>query len=170
MIFKPAARYPADPRAVFVLALSVFGGLTALALNVAPDSLDSLLPAWGLYIWGGTLAGGSALALTGMMFQSINGIITEQIGNVMVGIATVFYSIIAFFVVDVLGSEDVQSIGIVLAWGLSCLIRWLQLQILINSAHKRQMKQELLSKIYADIEARAQEEMARRQNRPGRRP
>lgn len=162
MILKPAARYPADPRAVFILALSVFSGLTALALSVAPDSLEAELPVWGVYTWGATLGLGSFLALVGMAFQNINGIVIEQVGNVMVGAATLFYVGIAVFVVEVIDKEDVQTLGIVFAWGASCLLRWGQLQVLINSAHRRQMKQEMLSKVYAEIEARAQAEVDRR--------
>ena len=151
MIFKPAARYPADPRAVFILALSVFTGLTALALDAAPESLDSLLPKWGVYVWGITLVIGSAITLCGMAFQSLNGIIAEQIGSVMVGATTVFYSGLAFWVV---GLDALQNVGIILAWGLSCLVRWGQLQVLINNAYRRQIKQEVLAKVYAEIEAR----------------
>lgn len=149
MIFKPAARYPADPRAVFILALSVFAGLTALALKVAPESLEALLPRWALITWGSVLTLGSAVALTGMVFQSLNGIITEQIGSVMVGAATVFYSGIVLYVV---GPSALQTVGIVLAWGLACLIRWAQLQVLIHDAVKRQNKIEMLERVFADIE------------------
>lgn len=140
-VFRPAARYPADPRAVFMLALSVFGGLGALALNAAPQTLEALLPVWGIIAWGISLALGSAVALTGMLFQSINGIITEQIGSVMVGAATVFYSVLALYT---LGFQAVQIIGLVLAWGLACLIRWAQLQALIVSTYHRAQEEGLL--------------------------
>jgi len=155
IILKPAARYPADPRAVFILALSVFSGITTLALKVAPESLEALLPRWGVVMWSILLAGGSLIALAGMAFQSINGIIAEQIGSVMVGATTIFYSTLALWFV---GAGALQSIGIILAWGVACLLRWLQLQILINSAHKRQLKQQMLAKVYAEIEARAEHE------------
>lgn len=133
-MFRPAARYPADPRAVFILALSVFSGLTALALNVAPDSLENLLPEWGVILWGALLASGSLVTLAGMARQSVNGIIAEQVGSVMVGVTTLYYSILAIYI---LGIEVVQSVGIILAWGLACLWRWGQLQALINSSHAR---------------------------------
>lgn len=155
MIFKPAARYPADPRAVFVLALSVFSGITALALQVAPESLEALLPSWAVIMWGTILACGSAITLIGMAFQSVNGIITEQIGNAMVGAATIFYSSVAFLFV---GASALQSIGIILAWGLACVLRWVQLQVLINSAHRRVLKQKMLDRVYAEIEARREHE------------
>lgn len=144
MIFKPAARYPADPRAVFILALSVFAGLTALALNVAPESLDSLLPHWGLILWGGTLTLGSAVTLTGMAFQSVNGVITEQVGSVMVGVAVLFYSILALWSV---GTEAMQSIGIVLAWGVACIIRWVQLQVLLVQARHEEIRREIVAEV-----------------------
>lgn len=149
MIFKAAARYPADPRAVFVLALSVFGGLTALTLRVAPDSLDALLPHWALITWGLVLATGSSLALGGMAFQSLNGIVAEQIGNVMVGAATIFYSGVAFWTV---GIDSVQGLGIVFAWGVACLVRWAQLQALVHDAVRRKEKIDYLQRLYSDLE------------------
>lgn len=159
MIFKPAARYPADPRAVFILALSVFSGATSLALNVAPNSLESFLPEWGVILWGALLTLGSVITLGGMAFQSVNGIIAEQIGSVMVGATTVFYSVL---VLTFVGPDAISAIGIILAWGLACFIRWIQLQILINSAHKRAQKHEILRRVEAEIEARkAHEEQMR---------
>lgn len=135
MIFKPAARYPADPRAVFILALSVFSGLTALALEAAPDSLESLVPRWGVVVWGALLCLGSATTLLGMARQTVWGIIAEQIGSVMIGATTVFYSTLAFYT---LGPSALQSVGIIMAWGLACLYRWGQLQALINSTFREQ--------------------------------
>lgn len=140
LLFRPAARYPADPRAVFVLALSVFSGLTALALEAAPASLEALLPAWAVFGWGALLAGGSALTLAGMLFQSLGGILVEQVGSVVVGAATVFYSLV---ILTVVGADAVQGIGIILAWGLSCFFRWGQLQALINHAHRTELRRKV---------------------------
>lgn len=147
LVFKPAARYPADPRAVFILALSVFSGLAALALRVAPQSLDASVPGWGRVLWGVILLSGSALTLGGMSIQTINGIIVEQIGSVMVGAATTFYATLALLVV---GVSAIQSVGIILAWGLACFIRWAQLQALINTAYRKKIHDEIV----AEIEAR----------------
>lgn len=165
MIFQPAARYPADPRAVFVLALSVFSGLTSLAVEAAPDTLEAVLPHWAVIFWGVCLCLGSAVTLGGMARQTINGIVTEQVGSVMVGVAALFYSAVAFKFV---GADGLLSLGIIAGWGVACLIRWLQLQILINSAHRRQLKQELLAKVYAEIQARHDREAQRRRDYPGR--
>ena len=137
MIFKPAARYPADPRAVFILALSVFSGVTALAVEAAPRSLSALLPEWGLTLWSMCLVLGSATTLIGMLFQSVNGIITEQIGSVMVGVATIFYATIALWFA---GVDAIQTVGIILAWGLACLIRWAQLQALLKDIYRKALE------------------------------
>lgn len=133
LFFKPAARYPADPRAVFILALSVFGGLTALALNAAPGTLESLLPSWAVLIWGLLLTTGSAITLAGMAKQTVNGIIVEGIGSVFVGVACTYYSVLA---VMVAGPQAIQSVGIVFAWGFACFIRWVQLQALIAEGQR----------------------------------
>ena len=129
LLFSPAARYPADPRAVFMLAFSVFTGGTAFLLDAAPESLNSLLPHWAVLIWGVLLTLGSATTLGGMTRQSPNGIIVEQIGSVMVAATTLYYAVIATYVV---GWSAMQTVGIVAAWGLSCVIRYLQLQALLN--------------------------------------
>lgn len=128
LIFSPAARYPADPRAVFMLAFSVFVGATALALEAAPDSLNSLLPHWGVILWGSLLTLGSAMTLVGMTRQSPNGIIVEQLGSATVSVTTLYYSILATYVV---GWSAMQTVGIVAAWGISCGIRYAQLQALL---------------------------------------
>lgn len=151
-MFKPAARYPADPRAVFILALSVFTGLTALLLgDGGPPSLQDALPRWAVFGWGALLTAGSATTLMGMWFHSVNGIITEQIGSVVVAATTLFYSGIAFYQI---GFSAVQSVGIILAWGLSCGLRWFQLQSLINDEIGRAQKRAVVERLEADISAR----------------
>ena len=148
MILHPAARYPADPRAVFVLALSVFTGVVALALQAAPDSLASFLPSWAVALWGSILVAGSAIALLGMASQTVNGISTEQVGSVMVGVSTLFYSILA---VSHVGDDAVQAVGIIAAWGIACLIRWGQLQVLINTAYKNKVRDEVKREIEKNL-------------------
>lgn len=165
MIFKPAARYPADPRAVFILALSVFSGITTLALKAAPESLEAVLPHWGVVTWSVMLTLGSIVTLAGMAFQTMNGIILEQVGSVIVGATTVFYSGLALYI---LGPGAFQTIGIILAWGLACFIRWIQLQVLIHNALKRQQKMAILERVNLEIEAREARERAERNERLAR--
>lgn len=158
MIFKPAARYPADPRAVFILVMSVFAGLAALALNVAPGSLHAVMPEWAVITWGILLTLGSTITIVGMARQTIGGIIAEQIGCVTVGATTVFYAGVAF---AEYGTDVMQSVSIILAWGLSCGIRWIQLQILINNAAARAQKLLFLQQIEKDLSRRHAEELKR---------
>jgi hypothetical protein len=97
-----------------------------------------------------------------MAFQSVNGIIAEQIGSVMVGATTVFYSTLALWFA---GPGAIQTVGIILAWGLACFIRWLQLQVLINSAVKRAQKRAIMDQVEAEIKARQEREAAARKAR-----
>jgi hypothetical protein len=157
LLFKPAARYPADPRAVFILALSVFSGLTALLLDAAPNSLHQVLPGWVVMGWGLLLSLGSAVTLLGMSRQSVNGIIIEQVGSITVAATTLFYSAIAFMQV---GPSALQSVGIICAWGGSCVLRWFQLQALINSAVGRAHKRAVLDALEAQLAQRAARERA----------
>lgn len=130
-VFKPAARYPSDPRAVFMLAFSVFVGITAVALTAGPETLNALMPHWAVVFWGVLLTIGSATTLAGMAKQNDSGVLLEQVGSVTVGVTTVFYSVLAILVV---GIDAIQSIGIIASWGISCFIRWIQLQAFVAQA------------------------------------
>lgn len=136
MLLQPAERYPADPRAVFILALSVFSGLGYLVFEQAPGSLEATIPEWGILLWSVGLGVGSLLALAGLTKDSINGIIVEQVGSAMVAAATLFYSGIAFWVI---GGSAGQPVTIVLGWGVACAIRWLQLQLLLRRLHGQEL-------------------------------
>ena len=88
--------------------------------------------------------GSSTMTLVGMARQTKFGIITEQVGSVVVGAATIYYA-----TATVVVSETFPpATGIVLAWGLSCFWRWGQLQSLIN---KLVIEQAAL-KVIGDIE------------------
>lgn len=148
MIFKPAARYPADPRVVFIFALSVFSGITTLTVKAAPQSLESVLPTWAVMTWGIILCLGSLISLVGIARNSANGVLLEQVGSVMVAAATIFYSVVALMVV---GVASLSVTGIVLAWGLANLVRWIQLQVLINSAYRDQVREEVRKSFLSDL-------------------
>lgn len=151
MIFQPAARFPADPRAVFILAFSVFTGIITLALDAQPGTLEAVMPHWGVVVWGAILIGGSATALIGMWLQTINGIIIEQIGSVAVCVATAFYAIMLIWLA---GERAYMSAGIILAWGIACGLRWVQLQILIDTAYREKLidtaKEEFKQEIFGE--------------------
>lgn len=144
MLFQPASRYPADPRAVFILALSVFTGLAALVLEAGPATLEALLPRWGVTAWGASVVVGSTVTLLGMSRQTAGGIIIEQVGSMMVAAATLFYSTLAFYL---LGSVALQTVGIIAAWGMACLLRYIQLQALIVTSVRIVEKREILRAI-----------------------
>lgn len=148
-LFKPAVRYPADPRAVFILALSVFAGFGLVLNEQGPETLEALMPGWAVTVWGLSLFVGSVVALAGLWRDSDNGIIAEQIGSVMVGAATVFYSVIALWVI---GTPASQPVFIVLAWGLSCFARWVQLQLLIHQRVRERMAEAITEALTQDPE------------------
>lgn len=139
-MFNPAARYPADPRIVFLLALCVFSGLTSLSLQAGPESLESLLPTWAVVSWGAVLTGGSLIAMIGVMRDDFDGILMEQVGSVAVGVSTIFYGVIA---ISIAGQGAIMPVGIIISWGLACLVRWVQLQLLINKAYRRKVETQL---------------------------
>lgn len=150
-LFHPASRFPADPRAVFLLVLSVFVGMTALILDAAPKTLNSVLPHWAVLIWGVLLTVGSIVTLAGMTRQTAGGIIAEQIGSVTVGATTVFYAVVGL---KVSGVDVLQPVGIVLAWGLSCFIRWIQLQLLIHDAHQLKIEDAVEAEVARRLDLR----------------
>lgn len=150
-LLRPAVRYPADPRAVFILALSVFSGVGTLLAQAGPGTLEAVLPRWGVIVWGVTLALGSFVALAGLSRDTDNGIIAEQIGSVMVGVACIYYSAIALYTV---GVTAFQVVGIVLAWGLACLLRWYQLQLLIHTL----ADERLTAQVHTELRRQADED------------
>lgn len=150
MNFKPAARYPADPRVVFMLAFAVFTGLTSLLLQAAPASLEAELPRWGVVVWGFTLASGSLITLIGVARNTLNGIIFEQVGSVMVAVTTLFYSVIALIVV---GDDAISPVGLIAAWGFACTWRYFQLQALIKNAYRAQIRKDVEQEFHDELRA-----------------
>lgn len=145
MIFKPAAREPVDPRAVFILIASAFAGCLAIALGAAPGSLGAILPDWGVRVWSAVLSIGSVVTLVGMSMRNVAGVVTEQVGSVIVCGSTLLYSYVAF---DHVGTDALQSVGIVTAWGLACGLRWLQLWLLLHAATVDKRRRDLISMIH----------------------
>lgn len=127
---KPATRYPADPRAIFILILCVTVGLPLLFLRVKPGSLEELLPSWAVLLWGLSLILGAVVTLSGMARQTPGGIITEQVGSIITAFATLIYGV---GVVGTAGSTGAWGACIVFGFGVSCFFRWLQLEALIHS-------------------------------------
>lgn len=144
MIFKPAAREPVDPRAVFILVASAMAGCLAIALGAAPDSLGAVLPGWGVKVWSVAVVVGSVTTLVGMAKAGVTGIVTEQVGSALIAGSTLLYSWIAFGHV---GHDALQSVGIVTAWGAACGLRWIQLYLLLHSAASEKRRRDVIESI-----------------------
>jgi hypothetical protein len=121
----PAARYPPDPRALFILSLCVFVGVPLIFANATPGTIAAKLDAVWVVVWGLMLSAGSLLALVGALRQTVNGVILEQVGSVSVGFACVIYGTAIWLAIGVAGSVPIV---IVAGWGVSCFWRWGQLQ------------------------------------------
>ena len=129
----PAARYPPDPRALFVLSLCVIVGFPLIFADATPGTIAAQLDSTWVVIWGLMLSVGSLVTLIGVMQQSVNGIIIEQIGSVAVGFACLIYAVAIWLQVSWAGAVPTV---IVLGWGASCFWRWFQLQrLMMNAEH-----------------------------------
>lgn len=155
MPFAPATRYPADPRAVFVLGMCVTSGVGQLIVAGTPASLEEELPVWGIAVWGALLLVGSVVTLAGMARQTNGGIIAEQIGSAVVGVATLFY--IGVAILALRWDAVSMPFGLVLGWGLSCFWRWGQLQSLIQ----QNLRTRRLVELEERVRARVSEEQGR---------
>lgn len=129
----PAARYPADPRAIFILVLSVVSGVPLVFADATPGSIEDQLDAAWVVIWGIMLTIGALTTLIGTLKPNVDGIILEQIGSVAVGGATLLYAGAIVAQVGVAGSVPA---AIIIGFGLSCFWRFGQLQALINQAEQ----------------------------------
>jgi|SRR6266705_2800855 len=129
----PAARYPPDPRAVFILALCVISGVPLIFASATPGSIASQLNATWVVIWGVMLTLGALVNLIGTLRLDVNGVILEQIGSVAVGGASVLYAVAIFTTVQWKGAVPA---AIILGLGVSCFWRYGQLQALLHRAEK----------------------------------
>lgn len=129
----PAARYPADPRAIFILILCTLSGIPLVIADATPGSIEEQLDAVWVVVWGVMLAGGSLVTLIGALKTDVNGIILEQVGSVALGAASVLYGGAILVMVGLNGSVPA---AFVLGWGLSCFWRWGQLQALMVTAER----------------------------------
>lgn len=129
----PAARYPADPRAVFVLMLCVVSGVPLVFANATPGSIESQLDKFWVVVWGILLTLGALTTLIGTFKMDVDGIILEQVGSVAVGGATLIYAGAILATVGLAGSVPA---GITLGFGLACFWRWGQLQGLLRRAER----------------------------------
>lgn len=127
----PAARYPADARAVFILVACVMTGIGSLFGNATPGSIRAELDHGWVVIWGILIGAGGLITLIGTFKLNDNGVIIEQIGCVVVAVATVIYAAAVWSQVGFLGRGLYAGL-FQLMFGIASLWRGGQLQGLIN--------------------------------------
>lgn len=126
---------PPDPRhpiAVFLLALCVFSSIpTFLGAAQPPGSLAATIPRERILIWAAMLTAGAVISLTGTYWRHrVTGLLIEQVGMLFVAVATLYYSGIIFFVVQLNG---LQGTSIVLGLGVAAAVRFWQIQRFFNN-------------------------------------
>lgn len=129
----PAVRYPPDPRALFVLLLCVASGVPLIFADATPGTLEAKLdPPWVL-AWGVMLSGGAFLAMLGGLRQTVNGVITEQVGSVALGFACLMYATAIWITVSWAGTVP---IALILGFGAASFWRWWQLQLYMKKVER----------------------------------
>jgi len=126
----PSSRHPFE---IFILVVCVAVGVPILFGNPPPPSVDALMPVWTRLVWAVLVAGGAATALIGIGLPNrLAGVLVEQVGLVGVGVGTVVYSVCSFLYNDL---DLALPASIIMAFGVACLWRWLQLERLISLAY-----------------------------------
>lgn len=129
----PSSRHPFE---IFMLVVCVVVGLPILFGNPPPPSVDALMPLWARIIWSVLVAGGALTALIGVALpQRLAGVFVEQVGLVAVGVGTVVYALCSFVYNDI---QLALPAAMILAFGVACLWRWVQLERLIALAYAAQ--------------------------------
>jgi len=137
----PAARYPADPRAVFILMTCVISGIPLLLGRSTPGSINSQLDRPQVITWGLLLVLGAGTTLIGMFRQTVNGVVLEQIGSVSVGGACWIY---AGAIAAQVGLAGAVPGLLIFGFGFACFWRWGQLQTHLRDAERlAQVRKEI---------------------------
>lgn len=121
------------PFQTLIMFLCVITGIPILFGKApAPASLEAALPLHIVYLWSGAISLGALLTLAGMFFRTkVSGLLTEQLGLVLVGVACLFYAGIAIVTLGATSGAAVPA-GIVFACGVACLWRWRQIQTFLK--------------------------------------
>jgi hypothetical protein len=132
-----AGRHPFE---IFTLILGFITGLPRLlGVTPAPNSITAVLPPVLVLAWSFVLVAGCGVALTGVWWRNrAIGLILEQLGLAFVGVACLVYSGVAIIA---LGPNASIPVGIVAAFGVSCLVRWRQIQRTIDFVYGEEKRQ-----------------------------
>ena len=112
------------PYEVYLLGWALAASVpAAFGVQPPPRSVVDQMPDWAARSWAITLMIGCIVALTGLSWRrpratrlSVTGLTLEQVGLVIVGCATVFYSAAALLGV---GWSALPPVGVVFAFGLA---------------------------------------------------
>lgn len=119
------------PFQIYMLLLCLFTGLPLLFGRYEPRSIEAQLPGWGVTLWGATLFFGALVALVGIFLPNrVNGLLVEGIGLIATGVAAIIYAVAIIFTI---GSAGVVASGIVVGFGISCVVRWFQLNTVLST-------------------------------------
>lgn len=126
---KMSGRHPFE---IYMLLLVVITSLPVF-FGAAPEpgSIEAELPTWAVFGWQTILAVGSVTSLVGIFWRNrATGLILEQLGLAFVGVASVIY---AASVWAAAGIPAGIPGGIILGFGMACLIRWRDIQKTIDA-------------------------------------
>ncbi len=126
-----SGRHPFELLVLFAMLITAIP--TVLGVEPTPGSISATLPLWLAYGWACVLAVGCFTALVGVFMRNRGiGLIIEQLGLAPVGIAGIIYS--ACILVASLLPGALITAGIFFSFGVACLIRWRQLQQILDDA------------------------------------
>lgn len=130
----PPSRHPFQ---FWALAACMLGGLNSMFGEGAPGSLQEILPAYALYVWGITLFVGGALGIvSGWWRDRITGLLLERIALGAIAGITIIYALVVYKVAG--GSASfiamfMASMSIASTWRvrhinreLKILMRWIE--------------------------------------------
>lgn len=133
---RMAGRHPFE---LFTIYLAIVTSIpTVLGIVPQPGTLRTVMPPWMSAGWAWTLLVGSLLTLVGIYWKDrILGLIGEQLGLALVGVASVAYAIC---VVYVAGADAVITASLIGGFGASCLRRYFQIQQTLNAVHEAERR------------------------------
>ena len=115
--------YPPDT--VFLMLLCLLSGLTQLLGNA---TVENLVPASILQAWASLLLLGSLVTLAGIFIKAQpKGMLIEQAGRHMLWPASFAYAVAIWYY-----NHDRLSVFLVVAFGVTCVVRILYIRRLIN--------------------------------------
>lgn len=123
-----AGRHPFE---IYLLALALLVTLpTLFGVAPRPGSVASILTGFPGFLWNLSITAGSALALVGIYWKDrIWGLIGEQLGLALVGVACLVYTVV---VLASTGWSALFPAAIVAGFGASCIRRYFQIQQTFN--------------------------------------